>query len=157
MDPGKVRVVADWPQPTSRVQLQHFLGFSNFYCHFSHGYSTLASPLSAVTAPKVSFIWYPAADRAFCDLKYRFTIAPIMVHSDPSHQFKVEVDTSDVGVGAVRSQRSALDHKLHPCDFFSHHLNTMERNYDVGNQELLTVKMALEERKHWLEGRNMRS
>ena len=34
MDPEKVRAVVDWPQPTSRVQLQHFLGFANFYHRF---------------------------------------------------------------------------------------------------------------------------
>jgi hypothetical protein len=32
------------------------------------------------------------------------------------------------------------------------HLNPAERNYDVGNRELLAVKMALEEWRHWLEG-----
>ena len=53
----------------------------------------------------------------------------------------VEADASDVGLGL--SQRSALYLKLHPCDFFSHRLNT-ERNYDVGNRELLVVKMELE-------------
>jgi hypothetical protein len=37
----------------------------------------------------------------------------------------VEADTSDVRVGAVLSQRSALDLKLHPCTFFSHHLNAI--------------------------------
>jgi hypothetical protein len=64
----------------------------------------------------------------------------------------VEVDASDVRVGAVLSQRSALGLKVHPCTFFSHHLNAMERNYDMGNQELLVLKMALEEWRQWLEG-----
>jgi hypothetical protein len=64
----------------------------------------------------------------------------------------VEAYASDVGVGAVLSQRSDLALKLHPCTFFSHHLNATERNYDVGNRELLAVKMALEEWGHWLEG-----
>jgi hypothetical protein len=54
-------------------------------------------------------------------------------------------------VGAVLSQHSALDLKLHPCAFFSHFLNAMERNYDVGNCELLAMKMALEEWRHGLE------
>ena len=49
MDPDKVRVVVDWPQPTFRMQLQCFLGFANFYRCFIQGYSTLASPLSALT------------------------------------------------------------------------------------------------------------
>ena len=35
--------------------------------------------------------------------------------------------------------------------FFSHCLSPAEKNYDVGNRELLAVKLALEEWHHWLE------
>ncbi len=35
---------------------------------------------------------------------------------------------------------------------FSHRLSPAERNYDIGNRELLAVKLALEEWRHWLEG-----
>lgn len=122
------------------------------YSHFIRGYSILAAPLSALTSPKVPFTWSPAVDRDLVDLKHRFTTAPILVHLDPSRQFVVEVDASDVGVGAILSQQSAQDQKLHPCAFLSHRLNPAERNYDIGNQELLPVKMALEEWRHLLEG-----
>ncbi len=64
----------------------------------------------------------------------------------------VEVDASEVGVGAVLSQRATSDDKVHPCTFFSHRLSPAERNYDIGNRELLAVKLALEEWRHWLEG-----
>lgn len=57
-----------------------------------------------------------------------------------------------MGVGAVLSQQSATDQKLYPCAFFSRRLSPAEKNYDIGNQELLAVKMALEEWRHWLEG-----
>ena len=57
-----------------------------------------------------------------------------------------------MGVGAVLSQRSPEDNRLHPCAFLSHHLSPTERNYDVGNRKLLAVKLALEEWRHWLEG-----
>lgn len=33
-DPAKVSTVAEWPTPTFHKQLHHFLGFTNFYCHF---------------------------------------------------------------------------------------------------------------------------
>ncbi|KAK3523783.1 hypothetical protein QTP70_010051 [Hemibagrus guttatus] len=36
--------------------------------------------------------------------------------------------------------------------FFSRKLNPAEANYDIGNRELLAVKLALEEWRHWLEG-----
>ncbi len=36
--------------------------------------------------------------------------------------------------------------------FFSRKLSPEEHNYDIGNRELLTIKLALEEWRHWLEG-----
>ncbi len=57
-----------------------------------------------------------------------------------------------MGVGAVLSQRSSSDERIHPCAFFSHRLTPTERNYDIGNRELLAVKLALEEWRHWLDG-----
>lgn len=152
MDPDKVSAVTSWPVPDTRKQLQRFLGFANFYRRFIRGYSTVAAPLTALTSSKVQFRWSPAAAAAFRHLKERFCSAPILLIPDPDRQFVVEVDASDVGVGAVLSQRSAVDEKLHPCAFFSRRLSPAERNYDIGNRELLAVKLALEEWRHWLEG-----
>lgn len=45
-----------------------------------------------------------------------------------------------------------MDGKLHPCAFYSRRLTPAERNYDVGNSELLALVMALQEWHHWLEG-----
>ena len=152
MDPAKVSAVAEWPSPPTRKRLQQFLGFAHFYRRFIRGYSQVAAPLTALTSTKSVYAWTPRAETAFQDLKKRFISAPILVQPDPSLQFVVEADASDTGVGAVLSQRSPSDHKLHPCAFFSRRLSPAERNYDVGNRELLAVKLALEEWRHWLEG-----
>ena len=141
MDPVKVSAVTSWPVPESRKQLQRFLGFTNFYRRFIRGYSTVASPLTNLTSSKVLFKWTPGAEGAFQTLKARFTSAPILHVPDLERQFIVEVDVSDTGVGAV-----------HPCAFFSRRLTPAERNYDIRNWELLAVKLALEEWRHWLEG-----
>uniref|UniRef100_A0A674PJ94 Uncharacterized protein n=1 Tax=Takifugu rubripes TaxID=31033 RepID=A0A674PJ94_TAKRU len=152
MDPSKVSAVTSWPVPESRRQLQRFLGFANFYRRFIRGYSTVAAPLTSLTSSKVPFRWSQAAEEAFQNLKARFTSAPILLVPDPERHFVVEVDASDVGIGAVLSQRSADDQKMHPCAFFSQRLSPAEQNYDIGNRELLAVKLALEEWHHWLEG-----
>ncbi|XP_057696537.1 retinoic acid receptor RXR-gamma-B isoform X2 [Corythoichthys intestinalis] len=98
------------------------------------------------------FQWDSKAEAAFCRLKHLFTSAPILMFPDPTLQFIVEVDASDSGVGAILSQRSPLTGKIHPCAFLSKKLTSAERNYDVGNRELLAIKVALEEWRHWLEG-----
>ncbi|KAK3545455.1 hypothetical protein QTP70_007692 [Hemibagrus guttatus] len=41
---------------------------------------------------------------------------------------------------------------LHPCAYFSKKLSPVEQNYDIRNRELLAIKLALEEWRHWLEG-----
>lgn len=64
----------------------------------------------------------------------------------------MKVDASDTGVGAVLSQRVGADNNLHPSAFFSRRLTQAEGNYDVGDKELLAIKLALEECRHWLEG-----
>ena len=152
MDPAKIRAVVDWPSPSSRKELQRFLGFANFYRRFIRNYSTVAAPLNSLTSSKIPFVWSPTAEQAFSALKRHFTTGPILVQPDPTRQFVVEVDASDVGVGAILSQKSPSDNKLHPCAYYSYKLKPAERNYDIGNRELLAVKLALEEWRHWLEG-----
>uniref|UniRef100_A0AAQ4RMY4 ribonuclease H n=1 Tax=Gasterosteus aculeatus aculeatus TaxID=481459 RepID=A0AAQ4RMY4_GASAC len=126
----------------------------------SEFHATTVSFLGFIVAPgnvqmdsaKVPFRWSADADAAFRELKRRFTTAPILTLPDPARQFVVEVDASSEGIGAILSQRAEGDHKLHPCAFLSRRLTPAERNYDVGDRELLAVKAALEEWRHWLEG-----
>ena len=109
----------------------------------------MAAPLSALTSINTPFSWSPAAEEAFLSLKGLFTTAPVLIFPDPGRQFIVEVDASDTGIGAVLSQRAA---EVHPVAFLSRRFTPAERNYDVGNRELLAVHEALEEWRHWLEG-----
>lgn len=116
---AKISAVTSGPTPDCRKQLQPFPGFANFYRRFIRGYRTIAAPLRALTSSKTSFRWSQAAEEAFRHLKACFTFAPNLLVPDVSRQLVVAVDASDVGVGAVLSQCSARDQKLHPCAFFS--------------------------------------
>ncbi|KAI2646182.1 Transposon Tf2-9 polyprotein [Labeo rohita] len=152
MDPQKLEAVRSWPLPTSLKQLQRFLGFANFYRRFIRGFSSTAAPLTALTKPsRGEFQLTPEAIQAFKTLCSQFTSAPVLIHPDPAKPFVVEVDASDVGVGAILSQRGP-DKKLHPCIFFSRKFNSTQQRYGVGDRELLAIKWALEEWHHWLQG-----
>ena len=153
MDNGKVEAVTEWPRPTTLKELQRFLGFANFYRRFIRNYSSIAAPLTSLLKGKPKKLsWTQSAQTAFETLKTSFTTAPILKHPDPELPFIVEVDASDFGIGAVLSQRHGNPGKVFPCAFFSRKLTTAEKNYDVGNKELLSIKAALAEWRHWLEG-----
>ena len=151
MDPVKTQAVTSWPTPAGRRELQRFLGFANFYRRFIRNYSSVVQPLTALTSTRVPFLWTPEAEVAFSALKTRFSTAPVLIMADPERQFVLEVDALDTGVGAVLSQRGG-DDKVHPCAFFSRRLSPAERNYPIGDRELLALKLALEEWRHLLEG-----
>uniref|UniRef100_A0A4W5Q2M8 Reverse transcriptase RNase H-like domain-containing protein n=1 Tax=Hucho hucho TaxID=62062 RepID=A0A4W5Q2M8_9TELE len=153
MESDRISAVRNWPTPTTVKEVQRFLGFANYYRRFIRGFGQVAAPItSLLKGGPVRLRWSAEADRAFGRLKDLFTSAPVLAHPDPSLAFIVEVDASEAGIGAVLSQRSGTPPKLRPCAFFSKKLSPAERNYDVGDRELLAVVRALKAWRHWLEG-----
>ncbi len=153
MDQGKVTAIREWPLPSTVKELQRFLGFANFYRRFIKNYSLLTAPLTSLLRGKPKLLsWDSKGHEAVQKLKKTFSTAPILRHPDPQGTFVVEVDASTTGVGAVLSQQSGEPPSLHPCAYFSKKLSPAEVNYDIGNRELLAIKLALEEWRHWLEG-----
>lgn len=55
-------------------------------------------------------------------------------------------------ISAILSQRSVKKQQTTPLCFSSRKLSPTERNYVFGDRELLAIKVALEEWRHWLEG-----
>lgn len=131
MDPTKVEAVTKWPTPEDRKSLQRFLGFANFCRRFLCNYSTVAALLTALTSTKCRFSWNDSVEEVFNHLKNLFTTA------DPEVQFVGEVDVSNIGVGAVLSQRSPRMERHIRALFFSHCLSHTEQNYDRGIKSYL--------------------
>ena len=49
MDPSKVQIIQDWPEPRKVKDIQSFLGFANFYRRFISNYSDIVVPLTRLT------------------------------------------------------------------------------------------------------------
>ena len=88
-----------------------------FYRCFIRNFSIVAVILLTRRVTLSRFQWNPKAEKAFSELKRRICSQPILITPNPSLPFVVEVDASEVGVGAILSHRSPLDNKLHPCLF----------------------------------------
>ena len=55
MDPAKVAGVLEWPTPTTKKEVQLFLGFVNFYRRFTEGFSHITRPLFNLTKNNFDF------------------------------------------------------------------------------------------------------
>uniref|UniRef100_A0A8C5LUM7 Gypsy retrotransposon integrase-like protein 1 n=1 Tax=Leptobrachium leishanense TaxID=445787 RepID=A0A8C5LUM7_9ANUR len=152
MDKTKTKAIEEWPIPANRKGVQCFLGFCNFYRKFIRNFSSIVKPLNELTRITIPFSWNSQAQKAFEKLKEHFVTAPILSLPDPSTPYSIEVDASNYAIGAVLSQKVGDKQILHPVAYFSRTLTAPERNYDVGDRELLAIKMSLEEWRHLLEG-----
>jgi hypothetical protein len=79
--------------------------------------------------------------------------SPVLAMPDDSRPYRLESDSSDYATGAILSQQSPEDNKWHPIAFYSKSLNAVERNYEIHDKEMLAIIWALEEWRHFLEGR----
>ncbi|XP_040216958.1 uncharacterized mitochondrial protein AtMg00860-like [Rana temporaria] len=105
MDPQKVTAIVDWPAPTDKKAIQRFVGFANFYRKFIKGFSSIITPITNLTRQGTRLQWSPEAQAAFATLNDLFTSASILKHPDLALPYILEVDASEVAVGAVLSQR----------------------------------------------------
>jgi hypothetical protein len=78
MDPIKIAGVTEWPTPTSKKEVQSFLGFTNFYRRFIRDFSHHARPLFNLTKNDVKWHWSTEEQSAFDALKGQITSATIL-------------------------------------------------------------------------------
>ena len=149
MDPKKVQAIQDWPVPTTKKQLQAFLGFCNFYRRFIRNFSAIAKPLTSLTG-KVEWSWGEAQEQAFQKLKQKISEEVVLLIPRAQGRFRVEADSSDYATGAVLSQ--LVNSKWYPVAFLSKSLNEAERNYEIYDKEMLAIMHALEEWRQYLMG-----
>jgi len=146
MSQEKVEAVLEWKSPSSRTEVQSFLGFANFYRRFIQDNSRVARPLMELTKGNAKdWRWTPEAELVFKELKNRFTTAPILAHFNPQSPVIVETDALDFALGAILSQRDH-ENRLHPVAFHSRKFSRMEINYEIHDKELLAIVDSF---KHW--------
>jgi hypothetical protein len=151
MDPIKVEGVRNWPTPACVKDIQAFMGFANFYQRFILGFSNIARPMNDLLRKGVEWSWGEKQQKAFDELKSRFTSAPILVMPDSERKHKIEVDASDYATGSVLSQE--MDDGLwHPVAYYLKSMNDTECNYEIYDKELLAIIRALEEWRQYIQG-----
>ena len=156
MDPDKVSAVLSWPLTKSKTEVRSFLGLGNHYKRFIKDYSTRVAPLSDLAKADSSFDLdqNPDAVKVFEWLKVTITQAPVLAAPNFEAPFFVETDASGFGIGGVLLQEDLTDPQkpLRPLAYHSAKLSDAERNYPVGEQELLAVISALRKWRCYLEG-----
>ena len=145
----KVDAVRDYPVPADLRSLRSFLGLASYYRRFVAGFSKVAGP--TLTHKDAPFVWSPACQEAFDELKCILTEAPVLAFPDFSREFLLETDASGAALGAVLSQKQD-DGGVRPFAFASWTLKPLERNDGITELEGFGVVWAVKHFRHYLYG-----
>ena len=140
---AKVRAVAQYPAPTTKKELMRFLGLVGYYRSFCKNFSTVVAPLTDLLKGKAKFVWSSHCQSAFDHVKSLLCSAPVLAAPCLDEPFKIQVDASQVGAGAVLLQEK--DNIDRPVCYFSKKFNSYQLNYSTIEKEALALIWALQQ------------
>ena len=78
----------------SVFEIRSFLGLAGYYIRFIKDFSQLAASMTRLTRKEIKFEWNDSCEKAFQELKRRFTSAPILIVSERGQKYTVYCDAS---------------------------------------------------------------
>ena len=147
--PKKVEAIHRLTQPKTRKQLRRFLGMVNYYRDMWRRRSHILAPLTALSSKSIPWKWGAAEQAAFDEAKRVIAREAILAFPDFNEEFHIYTDASDYQLGAVIMQKDK------PIAFYSRKLNSAQKRYTTGEQELLSIVETLKEFKNILLGQRI--
>jgi len=151
MEKEKVKGVLEWPTPKCVKDVQKFLGLANYYRRFIEGFAIVVRPLHDLVKKDKKWDWTEREEKAFKELKERFTKEPVLAAPDIDKKMRMEVDASNYATRGMLLME-CKDGLWRPVAFLSKSLNETERNCEIYDKEMLAIVRALEAWRHLLEG-----
>ena len=151
-DPEKLKQIQEWARPQTQNDVQSLLGNAMYYRKFIKGFAHLSDPLNKLLQKDHPFQWNEACEQAFNSLTTAFCEIVTLKFRNFSKPFIVDIDASDVGIGAVPSQLNEVNVEQ-PVGYYSRSISKSERKYAVNRKEMLALVEALRHFRCYLLGK----
>ena len=148
----KVTTILDLKHPENPKQLKSFLGAIQYLAKFLPRLPERTDKLRKLLKKNTEWKWETEQQNDFERIKKMLTEEPALAHYAKDKNNIVSTDASKTGLGITIGQKQA-DGELKPIAFGSRILNDSEKNYSIGELELLAVVWGLEKFRFYLYGK----
>ena len=149
-NPERVRAIEEMPAPTSKKDVQRFLGMVTYLARYAPNLSELTQPLRILLHKENEFVWSHEQEKAFSDIKEVLTRDALLAHFDSKKTIEIHTDASLHGLGACLIQDSR------PVAYASRSLTPTEKRYANIEKELLSVVFGLERFNQFVYGQHVK-
>ena len=95
---NKITAIVEMPPPSSKKEVQSFIGMINYLTKFSPRLTELSEPIRELVKEKVPFNWGPEHQESFTMLKKEIVRAPILAYYNPQKETVLQTDASTKGL-----------------------------------------------------------
>ena len=148
-----VNAVKCFLTPTKVVEVQRFLGLTNYFRKFISGYAHIARPLHNLLHKSISFAFNDDCVQAFNKLKAALTPYPVLRVYNPVFDTELHTDASSTALGAILLQEQPSG-PWAPVAYYSQVTNNAESKYHSFELEMLAIVKSIERFHAYLYGLN---
>ena len=156
----KCKEFKNFPTPTSREEVQKYLGGVQFYRRFVDNLATIAAPLTDLLKKKNKWEWTEKHQCAFDTLNQLLSddiALSVPDLKDPEAHYQVFSDASDVAVSAILMQLQrdpeTGEYKARTLAHFSKILDDTQRRWAIYEKESAALMLAVTNWRKYLLGR----
>ena len=150
----KVEAIIKLKAPENTKDLKSFLGAIQYMAKFLSKLSEQTDRLRKLLKKNEPWNWGPEQETDFNRIKQMLTEGPCLAHYAKDKDNMVTTDASKTGLGITLWQKQD-DGNIKPIAYGSRYLNDTEKNYSIGELELLAVVWGLEKFRFYLYGKKV--
>ena len=141
---SKVKAIVEMPPPSSKQQVQSFIGMVNYLSKLSACLFELAEPIRELSKEKVPCNLGPEHEESFKLVNKEIANSPILAYYNPRKTTVLQTD------GRIKRLGACLLQDERPVYFASKALTEAQRGYVTIELESLAVAWAMEELHHFI-------
>jgi hypothetical protein len=149
VDSERIRDIENLSDPTSRKELQSFLGMVNFLRGFIPKMSDLTAPLRTLMKNQAHFSWTATQSEAVLKIKNAIKNAAVLHPFDEKSGIIIQTDSSSHGLGCCLMQAHG------PIAYASRALSDTETRYGQIEKEFLAILFACKKYHNVIYGRKV--
>ena len=152
---SRVKIIANYPLPSTVQALKKFLGMINFFRRFIPHAAETQIPLFScmkrnIKKDRTPINWTTEMLDAFNKCKTDLSNATLLAHPDANAKISLYVDASDYALGGTVLQWN--NEEWQPLAFFSKKLSQAQTKYSTYDKELLAIYEGIKHFRPTLEG-----
>jgi len=131
VDPEKVKVILEMPEPRTERQVRGFLGHLNYIARFISQLTAICELLFKLLHKNQSVRWNEDCQEAFGRIKQCLTNPPVLMPPLPRRPFILYMTILDESMGCMLGQHDESGKREHTVYYLSKKFTACEMNYSL--------------------------